>query len=186
MAPIILRFPQIIHHRLHALRAAFARAIEAARYQGGYHGAYPIKVNQQRRVVRAVLDGGAPHGVGLEAGSKPELMIAMGMQKAGGLILCNGFKDAEYLDCAPASAGLDVIIDRAARRAQALLELRASSRQRPQIGLRARPRRRLGQVGCLDRSKLGSPPPRCSRRSSTSGARSARGPLPPPLPPALR
>ena len=140
-APIILRFPQIIHHRLHALRAAFARAIEAARYQGGYHGAYPIKVNQQRRVVRAVLDGGAPHGVGLEAGSKPELMIAMGMQKAGGLILCNGFKDAEYLRTAlhAQALGLDVIIViERLDELKLLLELCASSRQRPQIGLRAR------------------------------------------------
>ena len=159
--PLILRFPQIIRHRLSTIQAAFEAVIRDASYQGGYRGAYPIKVNQQHRVVQAVLDGSPQNPIGLEAGSKPELMIAMGLQKRGELILCNGFKDAEYLRTAlhAQALGLDVIvIIERFDELPILLDLIQPGDARPKIGLRARLR---GQgsgkwaASSGDRSKFG-------------------------------
>ncbi len=98
-APILLRFSNLLSHRLGALRDAFDTAIEANAYQGGYLAVYPIKVNQQRAVVEEVYRYGRAYGFGLEVGSKPELLAVMAMADDPGprLILCNGFKDNDYI-----------------------------------------------------------------------------------------
>ncbi len=110
--PLLLRFPEILQHRRGALQRAFAVAMQAHGYGGGYTAVYPIKVNQQRSVAGALAAGGAPPGFGLEAGSKPELLAVLGIAKPGSLVVCNGYKDAEYVRLALIGRrmGLDVVI----------------------------------------------------------------------------
>jgi arginine decarboxylase len=98
--PILIRFKDILRQRLTDIHAAFAGAIAQHQYDGKYFCVYPIKVNQQRQVVEEVLEFGQPHGFGLEAGSKPELMAVVAMTTGDTPIICNGFKDAEYIEMA--------------------------------------------------------------------------------------
>jgi arginine decarboxylase len=98
--PILIRFADILKHRLGELHAAFQTAIADHHYQGGYVCVYPIKVNQQRQVVEEVLEFGRPFKFGLEAGSKPELMAVMALAENDTPIVCNGFKDDEYIEMA--------------------------------------------------------------------------------------
>src|SRR5215217_1515539 len=98
--PLLIRFSDILRHRLGDIHDAFQGAIAQHSYNGRYTCVYPIKVNQQRQVVEEVLTFGRPHGFGLEAGSKPELLAVMAMAANGTPIICNGFKDAEYIETA--------------------------------------------------------------------------------------
>ena len=94
--PVLVRFQDILGARVQRLHQAFAQAAEELDYQGAYTAIYPIKVNQQRSVVQRIL---AEPGVrvGLEAGSKPELMAVLALAPAGAVIVCNGYKDREYV-----------------------------------------------------------------------------------------
>lgn len=94
--PLLVRFTDILHDRVRHLCAAFDRACAADGYRGGFTAVYPIKVNQQRRVVEGVL-AGLPGRVGLEAGSKPELMAVLAVAPGGSPVICNGYKDREYV-----------------------------------------------------------------------------------------
>ncbi|MBD3642122.1 MAG: biosynthetic arginine decarboxylase [Marinobacter sp.] len=99
--PVLIRFTDILHDRVNSLCNAFNRVATDQGYRGRYTAVYPIKVNQQRRVVEELLaaEPAATAGqIGLEAGSKPELMavLAMSRQK-GSVIVCNGYKDREYI-----------------------------------------------------------------------------------------
>jgi arginine decarboxylase len=94
--PLLVRFPDILANRLARLQGAFAKAIGEWNYAGGYTAVYPIKVNQQRGVVAELVAAGA-HGFGLEAGSKPELMAVLAMARPGSVVVCNGYKDREYI-----------------------------------------------------------------------------------------
>lgn len=98
--PVLLRFSGILEHRLRSLRDAFRDAMVENDYKGGYAGVYPIKVNQQRQVVNEVRDFGHTLGFGLEVGSKPELLAVMALtvETPDQLIICNGFKDARYIE----------------------------------------------------------------------------------------
>ena len=98
--PILIRFADILKHRLGEIHDAFQNAINEHHYQGGYCCVYPIKVNQQRQVVEEVLEFGKPYKFGLEAGSKPELMAVMALADNETPIICNGFKDDEYIEMA--------------------------------------------------------------------------------------
>jgi arginine decarboxylase len=98
--PILIRFADILKHRLGEIHSAFETAINEHKYQGGYCCVYPIKVNQQRQVVEEVLEFGKPFKFGLEAGSKPELMAVMALADNETPIICNGFKDDEYIEMA--------------------------------------------------------------------------------------
>jgi arginine decarboxylase len=91
-----VRFADILRDRLARLQEAFAKAMAAADYAGGYSAVYPIKVNQQHGVVSELARAG-DGGFGLEAGSKPELMAVLAMAKPGSIVICNGYKDREYL-----------------------------------------------------------------------------------------
>ncbi|MFP4146107.1 MAG: biosynthetic arginine decarboxylase [Halorhodospira sp.] len=93
--PVLLRFPAILRDRVEALCSAFDQAMAAAGYRGAYQPVYPIKVNQQRSVVEEIVGDG--QRVGLEAGSKPELMAVLALAPAGGTVICNGYKDPEYV-----------------------------------------------------------------------------------------
>jgi arginine decarboxylase len=98
--PILIRFTDILKHRLGEIHSAFEQAISQNQYQGRYRCVYPIKVNQQRQVVEEVLNFGAQYGFGLEAGSKPELLAVAAMASNDTPIVCNGFKDAEFIEMA--------------------------------------------------------------------------------------
>jgi arginine decarboxylase len=99
--PILLRFTDILRHRVGELNDAFKAAITEFNYQGKYCCVYPIKVNQQRHVVEEIHDFGKPFGFGLEAGSKPELLAVLAVTNGTNTpIICNGFKDDEYIKMA--------------------------------------------------------------------------------------
>jgi len=98
--PILIRFTDILKHRLGEIHAAFQQAITQHQYQGRYRCVYPIKVNQQRQVVEEVLNFGAQYGFGLEAGSKPELLAVAALATNDTPIICNGFKDFEFIEMA--------------------------------------------------------------------------------------
>ncbi|MCR6664265.1 MAG: arginine decarboxylase [Luteimonas sp.] len=94
--PLLVRFPDILGDRLGKLQAAFAQAQADWDYSGGYTAVYPIKVNQHAAVA-GTLASHHGEGFGLEAGSKPELMAVLALSRPGGLIVCNGYKDREYI-----------------------------------------------------------------------------------------
>jgi len=96
--PILIRFAEILKHRLGEMHDAFANSIAEHGYQGSYCCVYPIKVNQQRHVVEEVFQFGRPYGFGLEAGSKPELLAVLAIADNDTPIMCNGFKDDEYIE----------------------------------------------------------------------------------------
>jgi len=97
--PLLIRFSDILKHRLDAIAGAFTKAIKDHDYKGVYQAVYPIKVNQQRHVVEEMLEHGRAHGFGLEAGSKPELLAIMAMvDDPETPIICNGFKDASFIE----------------------------------------------------------------------------------------
>jgi len=99
--PLLLRFSDILHSRIELLTSAFARAIEDYGYKGSHRGVYPIKVNQTRRVVDEIVRFGSQFHYGFEAGSKPELLAVMAMHEdEEGLIVCNGYKDADFIETA--------------------------------------------------------------------------------------
>src|SRR5215468_1330533 len=99
--PLLLRFSDILRGRIDELNRAFQQAIKEYGYQGVYRGVYPIKVNQEFRVVEEVVRFGRPYHHGLEAGSKPELLAVMAMlDDEDALIVCNGYKDEEYIETA--------------------------------------------------------------------------------------
>src|SRR6185312_4055947 len=160
--PILLRFPDIIKSRIELLNGCFTRAIEEAKYTGVYRGVYPIKVNQQKHLVEEILDFGQFHRMGLEAGSKPELLITLAhMDTPNALIICNGFKDQEYIEMALISQKLGrntiIVVDRFS---ELSMIVAAANRLdiRPKIGFRA---------------KLNTPG--SGRWSETSGAKSKFG-----------
>ncbi|HEX8276695.1 MAG TPA: biosynthetic arginine decarboxylase [Longimicrobiaceae bacterium] len=96
--PVLLRFSDILRTRIETLSERFRTAIREFEYEGGYTTVYPIKVNQQRHVVEEIVAFGEPHGVGLEVGSKPELMAVLALaERTDHLIVCNGYKDEEYV-----------------------------------------------------------------------------------------
>jgi arginine decarboxylase len=97
--PILLRFSDILHQRIGEIAGAFSKATEEYGFQGKYACVYPIKVNQQRHVVEEVLTYGKEFGFGLEAGSKPELLAVLAMTNGNTEtpIICNGFKDDEFI-----------------------------------------------------------------------------------------
>jgi arginine decarboxylase len=97
--PLLLRFTDILKHRIEEIGGAFQKAMSEYGYSGGYSCVYPIKVNQQRHVVEEVLHFGKPFGFGVEAGSKPELLAVLALTNGSGNIpiICNGFKDDEYI-----------------------------------------------------------------------------------------
>src|SRR6266852_2767390 len=96
--PVLIRFQDLLRHRVESVNLAFRNSIKEFNYQGNYRGVFPIKVNQLREVVEEILDAGKPYSFGLEVGSKPELFAGLALQnQAGSLIICNGYKDADFI-----------------------------------------------------------------------------------------
>jgi arginine decarboxylase len=99
--PLLIRFSDILRTRIEQLAGAFRQASAENGYSGGYLGVYPIKVNQQAHVVEELMEFGRPSNLGLEAGSKPELLVALALQEnPEALILCNGYKDRAFVETA--------------------------------------------------------------------------------------
>ena len=96
--PLVVRFNDVLRSRVVKLNETFRAAIAANGYKGQYFGVFPVKVNQMREVVEEILDAGAPYNHGLEAGSKPELVIALAHNAdPRALTICNGYKDEDYM-----------------------------------------------------------------------------------------
>ena len=141
-APLLIRFQDILHHRVKMLNEAFAAAITEERYRGTYRGVFPIKVNQLREVVEEILEAGVKYHYGIEVGSKPEIFAALSVHTDNeSLIVCNGYKDDAYIRTAllGRKLGKKVILI-----AEKLSEVRAICRVakdlgvEPMIGLRVR------------------------------------------------
>ena len=99
--PLLIRFSDILADRIERLNACFAKAIARYRYPGSYQGVFPVKCNQNRHLVEDLVRFGQPYQFGLEAGSKPELTIALATLKTpNSLLICNGYKDREYIETA--------------------------------------------------------------------------------------
>jgi len=140
--PMLLRFSDILASQVARLAETFEAAIAQYEYQGRHHSVYPIKVNQQRHVVEELVAIKEPFAIGLEAGSKPELLVALALlDRPGGMIVCNGFKDRAYIETALLAQRLGrrpiIVIDRFDE-----IELLVKTSQelgiRPHIGLRVR------------------------------------------------
>lgn len=141
--PVIIRLPGILEHRMRELRRAFDQAIEEAEYEGEYTCVYPIKVNQERHVCEAVRDISAEIGFGLEVGSKPELIAGLSLTQGFNdmPLVCNGFKDAEYIETVVLAAKMGRTIIPVVEQAHELRLIEASARVHdvlPDFGIRAK------------------------------------------------
>jgi arginine decarboxylase len=139
--PVLVRLTDILKHRLGEIHAAFQGAITQHQYQGTYSCVYPIKVNQQRQVVEEVHAFGRPYHFGLEAGSKPELLAVVALADNDTPIICNGFKDAEYIETALLGQKIGrTVIPVVEKYTELGLILEAAEKigVRPQIGVRVK------------------------------------------------
>ena len=140
--PVLIRFQDILRHRVEVINKAFQSAIAEFNYQGKYRGVFPIKVNQLREVVEEILDAGKPFDFGLEVGSKPELFAGLALQnQLGSLIICNGYKDPEFIKMALLGVKLGKRVIMVVEKLEELRHIISISKQlgvEPLIGIRAR------------------------------------------------
>ncbi len=140
--PLLIRFQDILRHRVQAINQAFRNSIAEFNYQGRYRGVFPIKVNQLREVVEEILDAGRSFEFGLEVGSKPELFAGLAMQnQPGSLVICNGYKDAEFIRMALLGIKLGKQVILVVEKLEELRQIIAISKQvgvEPLVGIRAR------------------------------------------------
>ncbi len=140
--PLLVRFQDILRHRVEVINRAFHRSIAEFGYQGRYRGVFPIKVNQLREVVEEILDAGRPYDLGLEVGSKPELFAGLALQgQPGNLIICNGYKDPAFIRMALMGARLGKEVILVVEKLEELRQILAQARQagvEPAIGIRVR------------------------------------------------
>lgn len=141
--PVIVRFPGILAHRMGNIRRVFDKAIAELGYRGKYHCLYPIKVNQERHVCEAIRSFGYELGFGLEVGSKPELIAGLALTQGmnGMPLVCNGFKDAEYLELVTLAAKMGRNIIPVVEQAHELNLIGRSARAHnvvPRFGIRAK------------------------------------------------
>jgi arginine decarboxylase len=139
--PTLIRFPGILAHRLQEIYEAFQGAIVQHEYSGRYVCVYPIKVNQQRQVVEEVLDFGRQYQFGLEAGSKPELLAVVALASNETPIICNGFKDAEFIEMAMLAQKIGrriIPVVEKYTELDLILEYAAKVGVRPTIGMRVK------------------------------------------------
>jgi arginine decarboxylase len=140
--PILVRFPDILHSRIKNLTNCFERAFKESGYKGEYCGVYPVKVNQEKHLVEDLVKIGEKYGLGLECGSKPELLIALSKMKSPkGIIVCNGFKDKDYIETALLSRKLGrrtiIVVDRFVE-LQTIIDISKKHDIKPFIGLRGK------------------------------------------------
>jgi len=141
-SPILIRFQDLLRHRVETLNNSFNRAIAEHNYRGAYRGVFPIKVNQLREVVEEILDAGRPYNYGLEVGSKPEMFAGLAMhQDPEALIVCNGYKDATFIRMAMLGRKLDkkvILIAEKLSEIRAIVKIATDMNVEPWIGMRVR------------------------------------------------
>ncbi len=160
--PMLIRFSDILEDRIERLNASFAKAIARYNYGGSYRGVFPIKCNQQRHLVEDLVKFGKPYQFGLEAGSKPELMIALAtLDTPGSLIICNGYKDREYVETAMLAQKLGqtpIIVLEQIEEVELAIEAAKFLGIEPNLGVRAKLNSKgMGRWGTSsgDRAKFG-------------------------------
>jgi arginine decarboxylase len=160
--PLLIRFSDILEHRIERLNACFAKAIARYNYPGAYKGVFPVKCNQQKHLVEDIVRFGQPYQFGLEAGSKPELMIALAMlDNPGALLICNGYKDREYIETAMLAQKLDqtpIIVLEQVEEVEIAIEAAKALGIKPNLGVRAKLNAKgIGRWGVSsgDRAKFG-------------------------------
>ncbi len=140
--PLVLRFQDLLRHRVETINKAFDAAIRESGYNNVYRGVFPIKVNQLREVVEEIIDAGKPFHFGLEAGSKPELTAALAIHSdPESLIICNGYKDSLFISNALFGTKLGKRVVMVVEKIEELFEILRVSREvgvEPMIGLRVR------------------------------------------------
>ncbi|MEQ9648764.1 MAG: biosynthetic arginine decarboxylase [Sandaracinaceae bacterium] len=140
--PLLIRFSDVLEDRIRRLNEAFEAAIKEYEYDGRYRGVFPVKVNQQKHLIDEVVRHGEPWQYGLEAGSKPELLIALAAtQEPGGFIICNGYKDRAYIETALLAQRFDKTVIVVLERIEELkFALQASEKTgvRPMLGVRCK------------------------------------------------
>ncbi len=141
-APLLIRFNDILRSRVELLNECFKRAIGDYGYKGGYKGVYPIKVNQDRTIVEEIVRAGRKYHYGLEAGSKPELLAVMAMlDDEEALIVCNGYKDEEYIETALLASKLGrnvILVVEKPSELQLIKRISEKTGVKPRIGMRAK------------------------------------------------
>lgn len=160
--PLLIRFSDILQDRIERLNACFAKAIARYNYPGVYRGVFPTKCNQQRHLIEDLVRFGKPHQFGLEAGSKPELMIALAMlDTPGALVICNGYKDREYIETATLAQRLGhtpIIVLEQIEEVELAIEASRNLGIQPILGVRAKlSAKGIGRWGTSagDRAKFG-------------------------------
>ena len=140
--PLVIRFQDLLRHRVESVNLAFQNAITEFDYRGQYRGVFPIKVNQLREVIEEIVDAGQQFHFGLEAGSKPELVAALAMHKdAESLIICNGYKDPAFIRIALLGRKLGKLVVIVVEKLEELEQtIRAANEVgvEPMIGIRVR------------------------------------------------
>jgi len=138
--PLHIRFQDILQDRVRRINEAFVEAITESGYTNRYRGVYPVKVNQMREVVETLMDAGSEYGLGIEAGSKPELLLALSLHRNyEGLLLCNGYKDDEFMRFALMGRKLGkkvVVVAEKLSEIRALIDVSKEMHVRPLIGIR--------------------------------------------------
>jgi arginine decarboxylase len=140
--PLTIRVQDLLRHRVSRLNEAFRSAIAGEDYRGRYRGVFPIKVNQLREVVEEILDAGEEYDFGLEAGSKPELIIALALlENRKALLICNGYKDEEFIELALMGRRLGkqtVIVVEQLSEIDAIIRIAKRMGVMPHIGIRVK------------------------------------------------
>lgn len=161
-APLLVRFSDLLRARIDHIHGAFKNAIGEYEYQGAFRGVYPIKVNQNRYLVEELVSHGGRYNYGLEAGSKPELLAVMALlSDAEALVICNGYKDEEYIETALLASRIGPKVILVVEKPSELPHIVAISRRlgiRPRIGIRTRLSSRGAghwEASGGDRSKFG-------------------------------
>ncbi|MGA8657236.1 MAG: biosynthetic arginine decarboxylase [Chthoniobacterales bacterium] len=140
--PLMIRFQDLLRHRVETINRAFQSAISEANYQNVYKGVFPIKVNQLREVVEEIMDAGRPYHFGLEAGSKPELIAALAVHRdPDSLIICNGYKDPTFIQNALLGRKLGkqvIMVVEKLEEVRQIVQVSKEMSVSPMIGLRVR------------------------------------------------
>lgn len=140
--PLVIRFQDLLRHRVKTINEAFRSAITESGYSGIYKGVFPIKVNQLREVVEEIVDAGIPYHLGVEAGSKPELLAAIAVHRdPESLIVCNGYKDPTFIHTALLGRKLGKEVIMVVEKLEELQQILTISKEvgvEPMIGIRVR------------------------------------------------
>ena len=140
--PLLIRFQDLLHHRVRALNEAFNNAISEHKFRGTYRGVFPIKVNQLREVVEEILEAGRPFHFGIEVGSKPEVFAGLSVHTDNdSLIVCNGYKDDAFIRTAMIGRKLGkkvILIAEKLSEVRAIVRVGKEMSVEPMIGLRVR------------------------------------------------